>query len=135
MACLLPVTLDGTESAQFAWTYRVVEEGAAHVLQSRRGNTWEDLYGFTLEPQLPVDYEMANHYTSTHPMSRFTQVLTAQAIAPDVRRTVRDREYTEDRGATSTTRAIGNDDELLAVLAQSFGLEFPAGTRFVRAGD
>jgi len=132
---LLPVTLDGTESAQFAWTYRVVDEGAAQVLQSRRGNSWEDLYAFTREPQLAVDYEVANHYTSTHPMSRFTQMLTAQTLAPDVRRILRDREYTEDRGAASTTRVIRDDDELLAVLAQSFGLEFPAGTRFVRAGN
>ena len=81
---------------------------------------------------MPVDYEVANHYTSTHPASRFTQILTAQAIAPDVRRILRDRDYVEDRGASSTTREIKSDDELVAVLAQAFALEFPPGTRFVR---
>jgi N-hydroxyarylamine O-acetyltransferase len=130
---LLPVPLDGTESSQFAWTYRVTDEGDTQMLQLRRGQRWEDLYAFTREPQLPVDYEIANHYTSTHPASRFTQVLTAQAIAPDVRRVLRDRDYVEDRGASSTTRTIQDDDELIDVLAAEFGLEFPAGTRFVRS--
>lgn len=128
---LLPVPLDGTLSEQFAWTYRVVEDGDAQLLQSLRGDRWEDLYAFTHESQLPVDYEIANHYTSTHPASRFTQMLTAQAIAPDVRRILRDRDYAEDRGTSSSTRTIGDDDELVALLAQAFGLEFPAGTRFV----
>ena len=129
---LLPVPLDGVESTQFAWTYRVIDEGGgAHLLQSRRGDRWEDLYGFTHEPQLPVDYEIANYYTSTHPASRFTQMLTAQRIASDVRRFLRDREYVEDRGATSDTRTI-DSTELLTVLEQKFGLVFPAGTRFDR---
>jgi N-hydroxyarylamine O-acetyltransferase len=126
------VPLDGVLSPQFAWTYRVIDEsGGTQLLQSRRGDRWEDLYAFTHEPQLPVDYEIANHYTSTHPASRFTQMLTAQMIARDVRRILRDREYVEDRGATSDTRTI-DDAELLAVLEQTFGLVFPVGTRFDR---
>ena len=129
---LLPVPLDGIESKQYAWTYRVVDDAAGtQVLQSRRGDRWEDLYAFTHEPQLPVDYEIANYYTSTHPASRFTQMLTAQRIAPGMRRTLRDREYVEDDGATIDTRTI-DDADLLAVLADRFGLVFPAGTRFDR---
>lgn len=130
---LLPVPLDGAESPQFAWTYRVVDDGTgAHVLQSRRGDRFEDLYAFTQEPQLPVDYEIANHYTSTHPASRFTQILTAQRITPGgMRRILRDREYVEDSGTTSDVRTI-DDAELLSVLADRFGLVFPAGTRFDR---
>jgi len=127
---LLPVAMDGEPSRQFEWSYRVIEHGGAHVLQARRGSAWVDLYAFTHEPQLPVDYEIANHYTSTHPASRFTQCLTAQRLAPDVRWTLRDRELREDRGATTRTRTIG-DDELLGVLADIFGLRFPAATRFV----
>ena len=76
----------------------VVDESGLRVLQSSRGGPWEDLYAFTLEPQQRVDYELMSHYTSTHPSSPFTQILTAQRIAPDVRRILRDREYSEDRG-------------------------------------
>jgi len=115
---------------QFAWTYRVAREARQWVLQSLSDSAWEDLYAFTLEPQHHVDYEMANHYTSTHPSSRFTQVLTAQTIAPDVRRVLRNREYTEDRGTDLTRRVLANDGEVLHVLAQTFGLRLPPGTRF-----
>ncbi len=127
---LLPVPLDGGESPQFAWTYRVVDDGDAQVLQSRRGGAWADLYAFTHEPQLAVDYEIANHYTSTHPASRFTQILTAQRISQDARWMLRNRDLVEDRGTTSLSRAIRDDDELNAVLAETFGLVFPAKTRF-----
>ena len=127
---LLPVPLDGGESPQFAWTYRVVDDGDAQVLQSHRDGAWADLYAFTHEPQLAVDYEIANHYTSTHPASRFTQILTAQRISPDARWMLRNRDLVEDRGTTSISRAIRDDDELNSVLAETFGLVFPARTRF-----
>jgi len=128
---ILPVPFDGTEARQYAWTYRLVADAGAHRLQSRRGGDgWEDLYIFTQEPQLPVDYEIANHYTSTHPASRFVLALTAQRVAPEGRRTLRNRDYAVDRGAEIDTRVLADDDELLAVLAADFGLVFPAGTRF-----
>jgi N-hydroxyarylamine O-acetyltransferase len=127
---LLPVPLDGGESRQFAWTYRVIEDNGVEVLQSRVEEAWEDLYAFTDEPQLPVDYEIANHYTSTHPASRFTQLLTAQRLAPDVRRILRNRDYSEIRDGTVDTRTIRDDDELLVLLADVFGLVFPVGTCF-----
>jgi N-hydroxyarylamine O-acetyltransferase len=43
---------------------------------------------------------------------------------------LRNRELVLDRGATVTRRVLADDDELLAVLAEVFGLRFPAGTRF-----
>jgi N-hydroxyarylamine O-acetyltransferase len=131
---LLPVPFgDGQEGRQFAWTYRIVaEEPGLWVLQSSRGDAWEDLYAFTLEPQAPIDYEMASYYTSTHPESRFLHTLTVQLAAPEGRRILRDRDLLLDRGVGSsgTSRTIADDDELLAVLAEVFGLRFPAGTRF-----
>jgi N-hydroxyarylamine O-acetyltransferase len=89
-----------------------------------------NLYSFTLEPCLAVDFEPANHYTATHPDSRFVRTLTVQLPTPDVRTMLRNREFIQDRGTTVTRRELANDDELLAVLAETFGLRFPAGTRF-----
>jgi N-hydroxyarylamine O-acetyltransferase len=131
---LLPVAYGGGESPQFAWRYRVVDEGGARALQSWHDGVWQDLYAFTPESQLPVDYEIANHYTSTHPSSRFTQRLTAQMSSPDVRRILRDFDYVEERGSGTVTREI-RADELLAVLADKFGLDFPAGTRFGKVSN
>ncbi|HEV7517524.1 MAG TPA: arylamine N-acetyltransferase [Thermoanaerobaculia bacterium] len=129
---LLPVPFgDRQEARQFAWTYRVVaEEPGLWVLQSLRGDIWEDLYAFTHEPQKPIDYEMAHYYTSTHPESRFLHTLTVQLAAPEGRRILRDRELLLDRGTLVTSRPIADDEEFLAVLAETFGLRFPPGTRF-----
>src|SRR4030095_7939293 len=89
-----------------------------------------DLYGFTLDPQEPIDYEPANWYTSTHPNSRFVQTLTAQRLGADARFALRNRELITDRGETVTSRTLQDHAEILAVLAESFGLEFPPGTTF-----
>ncbi len=128
---LLPVPFGSAEeSRQHAWTYRVVDADGSSLLQSSRGTAWENLYAFTREPQHRVDYELMSHYTSTHPSSPFTQTLTAQRIAPDVRHTLRNREYCEDRAGGIRQRTLADDDEVLDVLADTFALRFPAGTRF-----
>jgi len=128
---LLPVPFgDGAESRQFPWTYRVAGEGDRWVMQSFRESAWLDLYAFTLDPQEPVDYETANWYTSTHPNSRFVQTLTVQRLRADARLTLRNRELITDRGETVTSRTLQDQAEIIAVLAESFGLEFPPDTTF-----
>ena len=89
-----------------------------------------DLYAFTLEPQLPVDFEVANHYVSTYPQSRFVRALTVQRVAPEERYTLVDRELAIERASGTQRRTIATDDELLALLSDTFGLDFPRGTRF-----
>lgn len=124
---LLPVPFEGGRvSRQHAWSFRVSDENGLRVLQSARGGQWEDLYAFTLEPQQRVDYELMSHYTSTHPSSPFTQILTAQRIAPDVRRILRNREYSEDRGGDVVPRSLRDGKEVRDVLANEFGLELSA---------
>lgn len=128
---LLPLALrEREECHQHAWTYRLVREEAAWVLQSRRDAQWSDLYAFTLEPQHPADYEVAHHYMSTHPNSRFTQTLTVQITGPEVRHVLRNLELIEDRGATTASRRLAGDDERIEVLDRVFGLRFAPGTRF-----
>jgi N-hydroxyarylamine O-acetyltransferase len=126
---LEPVPVHAPESRQFAWTYRVVEEPGHLVLQSKGPAGWSDLYAFTREPQLPVDYEMANHFVATHPSSPFTRMLTAQLPTSEARHILRDREFTIDRGDEVTARTLANDDEVRAVLEEVFGMAVPAGMR------
>ena len=133
---LLPLPfVAGREARQFNWTYRVVEADGEWMLQSLRSGSWTDLYSFTLDPCLAVDFEPANHYTATHPDSRFVRTLTAQLPTPEVRYRLRNRELVLDRGAGVTRRVLADDEELLAVLAEMFGLHFPAGTRFAYRED
>jgi N-hydroxyarylamine O-acetyltransferase len=127
---LVPIRLAANaEQKQFHWSYRLVSEGDAWVLQNLRPEGWQDLYLFTLERQELVDYEVANYYVSTHPDSAFTRTLAAQLPTPEARHILRNRELTVDRGTASETRVI-RDDELIAVLAERFGLVIPAGTAF-----
>ena len=56
------------------------------------------------------------------------------AVQPFLFNLLRDRELTEDRGSSdAATRTIAGDEELLAVLAVTFGLHLPPGTRLLRA--
>lgn len=127
---LLPVPFGAEqESRQFAWTYRVAKSEDQWVLQSQHAEGWVDLYGFTLEPQLPIDYEIANHYTSTHPESRFVKGLTVQLPTPLARTALRNRELTVDTGGETTTRVMADDEEIRRVLGETFGLPAPDDLR------
>lgn len=124
------------EAERESWTegagHRLRREGDLWVLAGNSGAEWADLYAFTLEPQYPADYEMANHFTSTFPRSPFVQSLTAQRSWPGGRLILRNRELMRRDGASVERVTIRDPDHLLDVLARDFGLVFPAGTRFTR---
>jgi N-hydroxyarylamine O-acetyltransferase len=128
---LHPVPLvEGREVWVGATGHRLRREGPAFVLEGDAGEGFSDLYVFTLEPQLPVDYEMANHFTSTHPSSAFLRTLTAQRSLPERRVVLRDRELRVREGRLTEVTSIRDPDHLLEVLARHFDLVFPPGTRF-----
>lgn len=117
----------GIESAQYGRTYRIASELAGWTLRSGLEAPGVDLYSFSLEPQEPADYELANYYVSTHPDSPFRQVLTAQLATPRGRCTLRGREYTVDTPEVVATRRIDDDEEWLDLLATVFGIDPPHG--------
>jgi N-hydroxyarylamine O-acetyltransferase len=122
-----PVPLTpGQPVRQGLWTYRVVEEAGLLVLQSRRGDGWLDLYAFSLEPQHPVDFEVANHYTATHSDSIFVRSLTIQRPTPAARHVLRNRDYLVESAAGTNTRHVPDDEELCGILVETFGLDVPA---------
>lgn len=126
---LEPLPLEpGRVAEQYRWRYRIVADGDALVLQLEEAGTWSDLYAFGMQPQLPVDWEVANHYTATHPDSRFVHTLTAQLPGPQLRLRLHGRELLEDRGDGSQ-RLHGLDDAaaLARALEQRFGVRPPAG--------
>jgi N-hydroxyarylamine O-acetyltransferase len=125
----------GLTTRQFAWSYRLVREPGGWLLQWQQQDTWFDLYAFTLEPAYPIDFEMANHYVSTHPASRFVQTLTVMKPTPTARYGLINRDFMMDRGDKVEMRKITDDAEVLPLLAEVFGLEFAAGTKFRIPGD
>ena len=117
----------GQPQRHYAWQYRLLAaDQKGWLLQKGTGADWEDLYVFTLEPQCLADYEMANFYVSHHPQSRFTQTLTVQRPTPAVRYLLVDSELSADYGDRIERRKLVDAAELRQVLAELFGLRWPA---------
>lgn len=110
--------------------HRLRRDGELWVLQSNQAGGWGDLYAFTLEPQYPADYEMANHFTSTWPGSPFVNNLTAQRCWPERRALLRNRELVVREAGGEMRQTVRDPEHLLEILDGVFGLSFPAGTRF-----
>ena len=100
------------------------------VLEGHAGEGWTDLYAFTLEPQHAVDFEMANHFTSTYPSSPFLNSLTAQRSFPERRVILRNRVPQVREGRVTVATTVRDPDHVLEVLEEHFSLGFPPGTRF-----
>jgi N-hydroxyarylamine O-acetyltransferase len=104
--------------------YRLEQDGQLWSLRALVAGEWRLLYRFTLSPVWPVDYQVANHYVSTHPSSHFVQRLGVARVLPRGRLTLLNRRLTEHRlGQPSTAQEIEGDAALRAVLAERFGIE------------
>lgn len=115
-------------------TYRLARDVGAWTLEI----LWTDgaftpAYVFTEDACLPVDYEVANHYTSTHPRSFFTQAPLVMRHLPEqgARHILRGRERTTRRGLqTEDHPPVETPEDAVRVFADVFGLTFPQGARF-----
>jgi N-hydroxyarylamine O-acetyltransferase len=126
-----PIPLaEGSETWVGFVGHRLRREGEAWVLEGNTDGAWADHYAFTLEPHHPVDFVMANHFTSTYPRSPFVLNLTAQRSWPERRTVLRNRDLVVREGGRATATAVRDPEHLLEVLASHFDLVFPAGTRF-----
>lgn len=77
--------------------YRLrADEVFGHMLErSVAGGDWEKLYSFTLERCWQADFEMGNHYVSTHPKSPFTTRVVCSIQTPDGWRVLVNHDLTE----------------------------------------
>ncbi len=104
---LYPMPLqDGVVVDQAGWEHRLTRDRGRWTLSKRVEDRWEALHAFDDTPQRPIDYEVAHHYTSTHPRSPFTGQLTVMRLDHGVsRRLVGDEltvEYADGRSERST---------------------------------
>ncbi len=107
-----------------------------HQVSFGAGVDWLDVCEFTLEEMPPIDQELANWFTSAHPQSHLKDKLIVSRAAPEgVRLNLLNHDFTTRfSDGRSVTRHLESAEELLAVLADNFGLHFPPETRFAVPG-
>lgn len=126
-----PIALDSpAEQASPHEPRRLVRLGDRLMHQARLGDEWVDVYEFTLEPQGPLDFELGNWFSCTHPRAHFRNNLVVTRVDGPRRHIVFNREYTvREPDGRAEKRPIATRAELLELLARHFGLRLPAGTR------
>lgn len=129
---LYPVPMDGAIDEQPGADFCVFRESFdVYVLRARFGEEWQDLYAFTLTPALPIDFELANYFTSTHPASSFVNRLTVQLTLPQVRHILRGQTYTVRQGKEVKTIQL-DEAEVAHLLSQVFRLDIPDTSQLVK---
>ncbi|HEY1847640.1 MAG TPA: arylamine N-acetyltransferase [Opitutaceae bacterium] len=115
---------------------RLVAEGGRWYHQVRFAGEWNDLTDYTGEEMPAVDREVANWWTSMSPASKFRKDLSVAIAAPGgTRITLQNREFTvRKRGEVAERRQLASHGELVAVLAESFGIDVPRGAQIRAPG-
>ena len=110
---------------------RITDLGGIYAHEAKLGETWTELYRFTLEEMHRADQELGNWWTSTHPTSRFRQVLMVARAAEDgARLTLTEEALTRRaRDGTEEVTPVESLPQLLAILRRAFGLDYPEDTR------
>jgi N-hydroxyarylamine O-acetyltransferase len=122
-----PLRLEpGLQQATPHGSYRVVRDGDVFGLQLQLSDGWRTMYEFTLAAQAPVDFEVANWFTSTHPRSLFTQNLVVSRVVGETRvnlfnanLSVRHPDGRVEQSAMAGAAALGR------LLEDVMGLELP----------
>jgi N-hydroxyarylamine O-acetyltransferase len=122
-----PLRLEpGLEQTTPHGTYRVGREREVFALQLRRDDCWETMYQFTLAPQQPVDFAVANWFTSTHPSSLFTQNLVVCRIVGATRANLLNANLAiRQPDGSVEQRTLPNAQELGRVLEEVMELALP----------
>jgi len=121
-----PIPLrDGAAAGQGGFAYRLRRDGHLWILAVRDADGVDsDLYEFGDDPQTPMDVEVANHYTSTHPDSIFRKTLTIQRTARDRRTILRGDVLTRMREGRMVEVPFPRE-RLREVAREEFAIELP----------
>jgi N-hydroxyarylamine O-acetyltransferase len=116
-------------------TFRLLRTDFTCTLQLKLAAAWQDVYRFALEPQFPIDVEVANWFTSTHPNSRFRNNLLIERLTPLARISLFNTRLTRRHADGKVEEIVlTTPDGLGYALAAEFQLEAPAdlATLFAR---
>jgi N-hydroxyarylamine O-acetyltransferase len=103
--------------------FRLVDEDDRVVQEAKINGNWTPLYAFDFADTHPVDYEMGNWLTSTHPNSIFVNGLLGARSEPGKRYALRDNKLAVHtiNGGTQK-QSLGSASELRDALTDLFNL-------------
>ena len=123
---LVPVPLVvGEEARRGRDVHRLVQRDGEWVLEALVNGAMAPLWTSSLEPQLPVDFELANHYVSTFPSSPFVTRLMIRALTPDGRVSAMNRDVTVLRDGVVEKHQLADRAALRQLMAAHFGFDLP----------
>ena len=106
--------------------HRLVAVDGETEVHAKLDDRWAPLYRFAPLPQLAVDYEMANWFTSTCPDRLFTSNLLGARPEPDRRYALLNRDFTvRFRDGRVERRQLADATDLHAVLTRDFRVPIP----------
>ncbi len=106
--------------------FRLVEVDGQWRQQIEVDGEWRSTYRFDLTPQLAVDDELGNWWTSASPASHFTFSLIAARSPAGRRHALRNFDYSiHVTGGASEKRRLGSIEEVCTVLEEAFGIGIP----------
>jgi N-hydroxyarylamine O-acetyltransferase len=126
LAPRVPVPFAEGETARIGdEAHELVRDGPWWVMRAHVGGKTVDAWASTMEDENLIDFELGNHFTSTHPSSPFVNRLTLRALTDDGRVTVMNRDVTVWRGTQSQAIQLADRDALRELLLASFGIDLP----------
>lgn len=116
--------------------FRLLRDGDLWEQQIRIGAAWRTTYRFDLTVQEPIDYELANWWTSASPKTHFRSMLMCARSVPGRRIALRDFDFAVHRlGGGTERRTLESSAELCDVLEREFGISLPDRAALMRRFD
>jgi N-hydroxyarylamine O-acetyltransferase len=118
-----PVAIQGHER------FRFLRHGELGLLLQRSlgaSGAWQDIYSISGEAALPIDFDVANHFTCTYPSSPFRSMLICGRVTPSGRALMRGATLHLEADGVARTRAIASGAEAVAALRADIGLSLDA---------
>ena len=103
----------------------MTQDGRFWVLHAEVNAKPVQAWHSTLEEDYAVDFELGNHFTSTHPASPFVNRMVMRALTDDGRVTVMNRDVTIWHGDKREQTQLADRAALRVLLVDRFGFDLP----------
>ena len=126
LAPMFPVpVVDAGADAGGTETHWLTRDGRFWLMRARKPDKVIDAWASAMEEENLVDFEMGNHYTSTHPSSPFVNHIMLQARKPDGYVSIMNRDVNLLRAGVAIPSLLADRAALRTLLAADFGIDLP----------